>query len=52
MDEEHPELLDFALIDAINAGPLKDLTEEQSHARAAAIAFLYMYLVLARGTVR
>ncbi len=52
IDEEHPEQLDFALIDAINEGPLKDLTEAQSHARAASIAFLYMYLVLTRGAVR
>ncbi|KAF9046864.1 cystathionine beta-lyase [Hymenopellis radicata] len=52
IDEEHPEQLDFALIDAINEGPLKDLTEAQSHARAASIAFIYMYLVLTRGAVR
>ncbi|PBL03760.1 cystathionine beta-lyase [Armillaria gallica] len=52
IDEEHPEILDQVLVDALNTGPLKDLTEAQRHARAASIAFLYMYLVLTRGDVR
>lgn len=44
--EEHPDVLDQKLIDAVLAGPLKDLGEEAKHARAAALAFLYMYLML------
>ncbi|KAK0223112.1 cystathionine beta-lyase [Armillaria fumosa] len=52
IDEEHPEILDQVLVDALNTGPLKDLTEAQRQARAASIAFLYMYLVLTRGDVR
>ncbi|KAK0469897.1 cystathionine beta-lyase [Desarmillaria tabescens] len=52
IDEEHPEILDQVLVDALNSGPLKDLTEAQKHARVASIAFLYMYLVLTRGDVR
>ncbi|KAF8896211.1 cystathionine beta-lyase [Infundibulicybe gibba] len=44
--DEHPELLDQNLIDAITNGPLTGLNEEQKSARAASLAFLYMYMVL------
>ncbi|KAJ6570174.1 Cys/Met metabolism PLP-dependent enzyme-domain-containing protein [Mycena vulgaris] len=44
--EEHPDTLDQVLIDAICAGPLKDLGEEAKHAKTAGLAFLYMYLML------
>ncbi|KAJ7086102.1 Cys/Met metabolism PLP-dependent enzyme-domain-containing protein [Mycena belliarum] len=44
--EEHPEVLDQALIDAISAGPLGHIGEETKHAKTASLAFLYMYLML------
>ncbi|KAJ7650706.1 Cys/Met metabolism PLP-dependent enzyme-domain-containing protein [Roridomyces roridus] len=43
---QHPDTLDQVLMDAILAGPLKELGEDKKHARAAALAFLYMYLML------
>jgi len=46
--DEHPELLDQKLIDAVFAGPLKAIDENKKSARAAALAFLYIYLVLAK----
>ncbi|KAJ6577390.1 Cys/Met metabolism PLP-dependent enzyme-domain-containing protein [Mycena capillaripes] len=44
--QEHPDVLDQVLMDAIVSGPLKDLGEEAKHAKAAGLAFLYMYLML------
>ncbi|KAJ7678501.1 Cys/Met metabolism PLP-dependent enzyme-domain-containing protein [Mycena rosella] len=44
--EEHSDVLDQVLIDAICAGPLADLGEDAKSAKAAALAFLYMYLML------
>ncbi|KAJ7039593.1 Cys/Met metabolism PLP-dependent enzyme-domain-containing protein [Mycena alexandri] len=44
--QEHPDILDQTLIDAIVAGPLSGLDEEAKHAKTAGLAFLYMYLML------
>lgn len=49
LGEAHPEILDQTLIDAITQGPLTELSEQQNHARAASLAFLYMYLILTTG---
>ncbi|KAJ7352433.1 Cys/Met metabolism PLP-dependent enzyme-domain-containing protein [Mycena albidolilacea] len=43
--EDHPDVLDQLLMDAIAAGPLGSFDEEPK-AKAAALAFLYMYLAL------
>lgn len=45
---EHPEVLDQKLIDAISAGPLKGIDANRKSAKAASLAFLYMYLILAK----
>lgn len=50
--EEHPEVLDQKLVDAIHDGPLRELGEDRKHARAASVAFLYMYLMLSKGNDR
>ncbi|TFK40243.1 cystathionine beta-lyase [Crucibulum laeve] len=50
--ELHPEDLDPRLIDALHAGPLGGFTEDKNHAVAASLAFLYIYMTLARGTER
>jgi hypothetical protein len=50
--DEHPELLDQKLIDAISAGPLKGIDENKKSALAASLAFLYIYLVLAKSGER
>lgn len=47
--DEHPESLDQKLINAISEGPLKGLDDNAKSARAAALAFLYLYLILAKG---
>jgi mevalonate kinase len=44
--EDHPDVLDQVLIDAICDGPLKDLGDDAKHAKTASLAFLYMYLML------
>ncbi|KAJ7914934.1 Cys/Met metabolism PLP-dependent enzyme-domain-containing protein [Mycena leptocephala] len=44
--QEHPDVLDQVLMDAIVAGPLKDIDEAAKHAKTAGLAFLYMYLML------
>jgi mevalonate kinase len=44
--QEHPDVLDQVLMDAIVAGPLKDIDETAKHAKTAGLAFLYMYLML------
>jgi hypothetical protein len=46
--DEHPEVLDQKLIDAISAGPLKELGQDRKAAHAASLAFLYIYLILAK----
>jgi hypothetical protein len=46
--DEHPESLDQKLIDAISAGPLKGIDENQKSAQVASLAFLYIYLILAK----
>lgn len=43
--EDHPDVLNQLLMDAIAAGPLGSFDEEPK-AKAAALAFLYMYLAL------
>ena len=50
--DEHPELLDQKLIDAISTGPLKGIDENRKSAQAASLAFLYIYLVLAKSGER
>lgn len=49
---EHPEALDQKLINAITEGPLKGTDESKRTAHAASLAFLYMYLILAKGAER
>ncbi|KAJ3887746.1 cystathionine beta-lyase [Lentinula edodes] len=44
--ERHPEDLDQQLIEAIHAGPLRELGPDKDQARNAALAFLYMYIKL------
>jgi hypothetical protein len=48
--DEHPELLDPILVDAISTRALDDTIS--SSAKQAAIAFLYMYMILAHGGER
>lgn len=50
--QEHPEDLDPRLIARISAGPLSGLGEDKKNARAASTAFLYMYMILAKGGER
>lgn len=47
--EDHPEVLDQVLMDAICAGPLSGFGEDVKHAKTASLAFLYMYLMLSHG---
>ncbi|KAJ6466612.1 cystathionine beta-lyase [Mycena vitilis] len=44
--QEHPEVLDQVLMDAIAAGPVQEIDEAAKHAKVAALAFLYLYLML------
>ncbi|KAF7332040.1 Cystathionine beta-lyase [Mycena kentingensis (nom. inval.)] len=46
--EDHPDILDQPLVDAINAGPLADIPDASSHARVASLSFLYTYIQLGR----
>ncbi|KAF7312172.1 Cystathionine beta-lyase [Mycena indigotica] len=46
--EEHPELLDQALVDAINMGPLRHISDLAKHAKIAALAVLYIYIQVGR----
>ncbi|KAF8150764.1 cystathionine beta-lyase [Crassisporium funariophilum] len=46
--DEHPEDLDHRLVDALNEGVLSGLSEEQKAIRGASLAFLYLYMILAR----
>lgn len=45
--EVHPENLDSKLVDALTNGPLAQLTDDVSNAKAASLAFLYLYMSLA-----
>ena len=44
----HPEELDQQLVHALNQRALNGFTEEQKAARGGSLAFLYLYMVLAR----
>ncbi|KAJ7220502.1 cystathionine beta-lyase [Mycena pura] len=46
--EEHPDVLDQALMDAISAGPMGNIDDTAKHAKTASLAFLYMYIQLGR----
>ncbi|KAK2460918.1 hypothetical protein APHAL10511_007388 [Amanita phalloides] len=50
--EEHPEVLDHTLIDALNSSVLKALESEGKQAHAASLAFLYIYMKLAKHDAR
>lgn len=50
--DKHPEVLDQKLIDAITEGPLSGIEVDKKQARAAALTFLYLYLILAHGGER
>ena len=52
MGNEHPEGLDEKLMDAITSRALTPSIEAQPNAKAAAIAFLYLYMTLAHGCER
>jgi hypothetical protein len=49
---EHPKGLDETLVDAITSRALTPIIEAQPKAKAAAIAFLYLYMILAHGGER
>ncbi|KAJ2916633.1 hypothetical protein MD484_g3808, partial [Candolleomyces efflorescens] len=49
---EHPEELDQRLIDALSSTTLAELGEEKKAASAASLAFLYLYMILAKGDRR
>ena len=44
----HPEELDQRLIEALNDGALERIDEERKPARGAALAFLYLFMILCR----
>lgn len=46
--EEHPELIDQDLVDALNHSVLEPLLSEKKRAHAASLAFLYMYMKLSK----
>ncbi|KAF8624533.1 hypothetical protein AX15_005842 [Amanita polypyramis BW_CC] len=50
--EEHPDLLDHTLIDALDNGILKTLESEEKQAYKASLAFLYVYMKLAKPDAR
>ncbi|KIL64253.1 hypothetical protein M378DRAFT_106435 [Amanita muscaria Koide BX008] len=50
--EEHPGVIDQTLVDALNHGVLKTLESERKRAHAASLAFLYMYMKLAKPDAR
>jgi hypothetical protein len=52
MGNEHPEGLDEKLVDAITNRALTPSMEGQPKAKAATIAFLYLYMILAHGGER
>ena len=49
---EHPDGLDEKLVDAITSRAFTPAIEAQPKAKAAAIAFLYLYMILAHGGER
>lgn len=49
---EHPENIDERLVNAIAKDALGPSVEAEPRAKAAAIAFLYVYMVLAHGGER
>ncbi|THV02878.1 cystathionine beta-l [Dendrothele bispora CBS 962.96] len=48
-NEDHPEELDQQAIEALQQGPLNEIGDDKPQARAAALAFLYMYTKLGGG---
>ena len=46
--DRHPEELDQRLVHALNQRALNEFAEEQKAARGASLAFLYLYMILAR----
>ncbi|KAI0050453.1 cystathionine beta-lyase [Auriscalpium vulgare] len=50
--DQHPEVLDQKLVDAIQKRALPAFLESNLSAKAAAITFLYLYMVMAHGTER
>lgn len=46
--DRHPEELDQRLVHALNQRVLNEFTEEQKAARGGSLAFLYLYMILAR----
>lgn len=46
--DRHPEELDQGLVHALNQRVLNEFTEEQKAARGGSLAFLYLYMILAR----
>lgn len=48
----HPEELDQRLVEAITSTALAELGEDKKAARAASLAFLYLYMALAKGDRR
>ncbi|EIN03696.1 cystathionine beta-lyase [Punctularia strigosozonata HHB-11173 SS5] len=50
--EAHPDVLDAKLIDAITERALSEELRNHAKARQAAITFLYLYMILAQGSVR
>lgn len=50
--KEHPENIDEKLVDAITKHALDSSVEAEPRAKAAALAFLYVYMVLAHGGER
>lgn len=49
LGHEHPENIDEKLVDAITNRALGTSIETEPRAKAAAIAFLYVYMILAHG---
>lgn len=50
--DHHPDLLDQNLVDAINERAIGPDIHALPHAKAAAVAFLYLYMILAHGDER
>lgn len=48
----HPDVLDQRLVDAIAARALPPTMNDNPNAKPAAIAFLYLYMVMAHGGER
>ncbi|KAI0925891.1 hypothetical protein AcV5_008499 [Taiwanofungus camphoratus] len=50
--EEHPDLLDQTLVDAINTRALPPVDKMPLQSHTATLAFLYLYMMMAHGGVR